>query len=116
MRITGACNPSTQWEAEARGSEDEGHPQIRRKFEVCLEYMRPCLKIVEAEFLKGVSIGLVVRKKSVLYVPGQIKYGASLSCSTPWRNKPEVGSALVPWESDGLEEGRVVLRLPVFLF
>jgi hypothetical protein len=41
-RITGAYNPST-WEVEERESEVQGHPQMRSKFEVHLNYMRPCL-------------------------------------------------------------------------
>ena len=37
------CNSSTQ-KIEVRGSEVQGHSQLRGEFEANLGYMRPCLK------------------------------------------------------------------------
>lgn len=41
--VVHACNSNTP-EAEAGGSETQGHPQLHSYLEVSLGYMRPCFK------------------------------------------------------------------------
>lgn len=41
--VTGTCHPCT-WEAEAGGSETQGHPQLHCEFEASLGYMTLCLR------------------------------------------------------------------------
>lgn len=54
---------SSLWEAEAKGSWVQGHPQLDKKFKVSLNYMKVCLNIPKKWREVGVRREMNKRKK-----------------------------------------------------